>query len=385
MNRILAFIISLSTIFSLLLGTVGNSDCTDNTYFKDKFCSVINKHKIISTEYIGEVSTETWSADDEYTLDETAVLIKEKDKDFVILNLSDMHFTDYGAKSIPLKETANKIKTMVTSVRPDLITVSGDIVCNTSTYFAVRRFTDLMESFGIPWAPVFGNHDNEGNCDMNYLADIMMTSPHCLMKKGDPDLGVGNYIINIAEENDDGSLKVVESVIMVFSHNYGNNDKQLQWYKWAVDGVNEVSGGSVEVSMFCHIPLAEYQYAYDAAWDSENNCWHEGFDAYGKRGENIAYGRDSSGVPYQKDFFNVIKQTGSTKYIFCGHDHLNNFSILYEGIRLTYSMKIGRVSGSNFMLNGGTEITLSSDGITNIKQKSLALGPVITLENIITK
>ncbi len=39
--------------------------------------------------------------------------------------------------------------------------------------------------------------------------------------------------------------------------------------------------------------------------------------------------------------FDVFKKTDSTKYVFAAHDHLNNFSVDYEGIRLTYTMKTG--------------------------------------------
>ena len=31
---------------------------------------------------------------------------------------------------------------------------------------------------------------------------------------------------------------------------------------------------------------------------------------------------------------------GSTTGVFCGHDHYNNYSIEYKGIRLTYGMSI---------------------------------------------
>ena len=33
-------------------------------------------------------------------------------------------------------------------------------------------------------------------------------------------------------------------------------------------------------------------------------------------------------------------ELGSTDSVFCGHDHLNNFSINYKGIDLTYSYSI---------------------------------------------
>ena len=385
MFKTTAFIMSLITAFSLYFGTAGSPDYTKSFTFNNMAEAFINKNDIIGSSHTGQVSSEKWSETDVYSLDDTSILIKEKDKDFIILNLSDIHFTDYDKKSTAVPNTIANIRKMVATVRPDLITVTGDIVCSDSTYYSVRLFTDLMESFGIPWAPVFGNHDGEGNCDLNYLADIMMTSPHCLLKKGDPDLGIGNYIINIAEENEDGSLKIIESVVMLFSHNHVNNEKQLRWYKWAADGVNKLSGNSAEISIFCHIPLAEYQYAYDMAWDDEKKQWRQGYGAYGALGENVAYGTVENGIPSQKDFFSILKETGTAKYVFCGHDHLNNFSILYQGIRLTYSMKIGAASGNFFMFNGGTQITVGNRGITSIRQKSLALGPVITLHNIDTK
>ena len=385
MQKLLATILSLFTAFSLYFGISGSDEYVRKTDFESLINSLSNKEEIINTDYIGVESTEHWDASLEYRLEDTAVLKKEKGKDFVILNLTDIHFTDYGEKSRMIPDTTANIKKMVATVQPDLITVTGDIVCNESTIHSAKYFTDLMESFGIPWAPVFGNHDNEGNCDLNYICDIMMTSPHCLLKKGDPDLGVGNYIINITEENEDGSSDIIESLIMVYSHNYSTNTKQMDWFRWASEGAKKISGDSVELSMFCHIPLAEYKYAYEKAWDSDNKKWRDGFEAYGESYENVAYGCDFNGQPHQKDFFNIIKETAVTKYIFCGHDHLNNFSVLYEGVRLTYGMKIGRASGNAFHLNGGTVITVRDKGIENIRQMSLALGPAITLENINTK
>ena len=385
MQKLLAVILSLFTAFTLYFGTAGSDEYIKKTKLESIIDSVANKNEILNTDYTGQISDEHWDISQKYSLEDTTILKKEKDKDFIILNLSDIHFTDYGKKAASIPNTIANIKKMVATVQPDLITVTGDIVCSDSTYHSVEYFTDLMESFGIPWAPVFGNHDGEGNCDLNYICDVMMTSPHCLLKKGDPELGIGNYIINIAEENQDGTLNVVESLIMVYSHNYSTNTKQMDWYTWAAEGIKEISGNATEISMFCHVPLAEYQYAYDKAWDSENNTWRDGFEAYGELNEKVAYGRDNNGQPHQKDFFSAIKNKENTKFIFCGHDHLNNFSILYEGIRLTYTMKIGIASGSEFHLNGGTVITVGDNGIENIRQMSLALGPVITLENINTK
>ncbi len=379
--RILSVFMSFLTTLSLFFGTAGSSDYIRQTGLKQAIDSLINKNEITNTEYKGEVSSYTWNAAEEYKTENTVVLKKEKNKDFVILNITDTHFSDYDYRAFTAFDVEAKLKALVAAVKPDLITVSGDIVCTDSTYYAAKRITDLFESFGIPWAPFFGNHDYEGNCDKNYLADIMMSAPNCIMQKGDPDMGVGNYIVNIAEDNEDGSSDVVESLIIMDCRPV-SVEKQLAWYTWAADGINSATNGRAEITLMFHIPLAEYQYAYDAAWDKENNCWREGFNAFGECNEAICYDNGPDGKPKYDGFFERIKESETTKYVFCGHEHLNNFSIEYEGIRLTYCLKIGMGSGYKFAFSGGTEIRVGNNGINNIAHKSVAFGPVITIDSI---
>ena len=79
-----------------------------------------------------------------------------------------------------------------------------------------------------------------------------------------------------------------------------------------------------------------------------------------------------------------MKKAGTVKYVFCGHEHLIDFSILYQGIRLTYAMKVGPASGGGFGLNGGTEIRIGDKGIYKILQKTVAYGPILNKEIIDT-
>ena len=380
MTKITAILMSLLTTLSLFLGTAGSADYQKQSGLSEAVKSLTDKTSILAAEYKGAVSDYVWTADEEYKLENTVVLKKEKNKDFVILNITDTHFADYDYRAFTAFDVEAKLKALVASVKPDLITVSGDIVCTDSTYYSIRRITDLFESFGIPWAPMFGNHDGEGNCDKNFLADIMMSSPNCLMIKGDPDMGVGNYIINIAEDNDDGTLNVVESLIIMDCRPMDVR-KQISWYRWAADGINEITGKTAEISIFTHIPYAEYQYAYDAAWDEENGKWHEGFDAYGESNESICFDNSENGPVYQ-GLFEEVKNSETTKFIFCGHEHLNNFSILYEGVRLTYCLKIGMGSGYEFRFSGGTEIRVGSVGINRIMHKTLSFGIPVAIEDI---
>lgn len=327
---------------------------------KEAFYALFHMKEIKETDYIGEESTDVWSPDDEYKLENTFVLQKEEGKDFVILNFTDMHFADYDYRAFTAFLASATMKRLVKKVQPDLITVTGDIVCTDSSVFAIKRFTDLMNSFETPWAPVFGNHDAEGNCDANYLADIMMQSPYCLFGKGDPAMGCGNYIINICEGD-----KVVNSLIMMDTHRSHLNETQVEWYKWAANGIQTVTGEKTETTVFFHIPNAEYQFAYDAAWNNEKEEWREGFAASGECNEKICCPRDADGNPVPNGFFEAVKEIGTTKNIFCGHEHRNNFSIVYQDVRMTYTLKVGLASGIEPGFNGGTKIVISDAGVRN--------------------
>ena len=325
------------------------------------------------TRFIGVPSTETAEDDCAFTLQ------KEPGRDFVILNITDPHFADCDVRALMAFTESVTIRRLVKAVKPDLITVTGDLVCSDRADFSLKRICALFESFGVPWAPVFGNHEDESNMDKNYMADVFLSCPHCLFKKNAPEMGVGNYMIHIAEGE-----RIVESVFMMDSGHSQANEAQREWFRRKAQEINRASGSQTEISVMFHIPLPEYQYAYDAAWEIFPKKWKKEYEAHGELHENICCEK-RDGVPVQRGFFPLMQRLGTVKYVFCGHEHLIDFSILYQGVRLTYTMKVGPASGGGFALNGGTEIRVGGAGIHTIYQKTVAYGPIVNKETIHTK
>lgn len=303
-------------------------------------------------------------------------LQKPADRDFVILNFTDPHFADYDVRALMAFSEARTMRRLVKEIKPDLITVTGDLICSDCAIYSMKRICALLESFGVPWAPVFGNHEDESNMDKNYMADLFLSCPHCLFAKNDPEMGVGNYILNVCEAG-----RIVESLFMMDSGHSQVNDKQQAWFRENAEDINRQTGNSAEIAVMFHIPLPEYQYAHNAAWEVFERKWREEYKACGEMHENICC-EMRDGVPVQRGFFPLLKETGTVKHVFCGHEHLNNFSILYQGIRLTYTMKVGKASGGGFGLNGGTEITVGSRGIRTVYQKAFRCGRVYNKEII---
>lgn len=299
----------------------------------------------------------------DYSYDYIIEMEKSADKDFVVLNLADTQ--KYGIEFMFgfADKTIETIDRLIKEVQPDLITMSGDNTWGSDVYYATKRLIKIMDSYKIPWAPVFGNHDGEvSNTSSNALADLYINeSEYCIFAKGPANIGgVGNYVINVTEGG-----KIVHTFIMMDSHRNdyyldknGNpssdyayiTPSQIEWYKWVVNGIAEKEGGVVESTAIFHIPLYEFKAANESY----------------KEGTLLGTGSQNEGIfsaPINNGFFDVMKELGSTKQVLVGHDHVNDTIIDYEGITLAYALKTGdgcywQDDGS---MNGGTVITIGAE------------------------
>ena len=70
--------------------------------------------------------------------------------------------------------------------------------------------------------------------------------------------------------------------------------------------------------------------------------------------------------------FDTALELGSTTGFFCGHDHYNNASIEYKGIRLTYGMSIDYLAMPGIeketKQRGAELITIHSDSSWDVEQ-----------------
>jgi hypothetical protein len=146
-------------------------------------------------------------------------------------------------------------------------------------------------------------------------------------------------------------------------------DNQQEWYKWAVNGIKELNGGEVvESTVIFHIPVREYIDAWEAVSvnKTEENPHGEGdtkneLYLFGSRTEDNCPSPDNNG------FFALCKELGSTKNIIVGNDHVNDYSVMYEGIRLSYSLKSGFGSYWTPEMIGGTTLNINSKGDVDIE------------------
>lgn len=308
----------------------------------------------------GKAKDEVWQGISSYNQDDITSF-NFKSEEFTILQLTDIQKTIPFMSSKTLKKVVSEL---IEKSNPDLIVLTGDNVAGVFTHFFVNDLISIMDSFKLPWAPVFGNHDRELNANLYYQAKRFYKSEYCIFKEGPNNIGgVGNYVIDIKNDN-----KSVYSLFMMDSHNtrkyidengkeYKDYDYiqqgQIDWYADNVKAIAIANNDVVVPSMaFFHIPLPEYKIAVELL--------EKGSDKV-----ELIYGEAREGVcspPYDLGFFAKMKELNSTTHVFVGHDHVNNMSILYEGIYLTYGNKTGNFSYHDKDMNGGTVIKISKDG-----------------------
>ncbi len=337
------------------------------------------------------------------------------DRDIKVVQLTDVHLGG-GYLSINKDSKAiNAVAAMLTAEKPDLVIVTGDIsfpVPFQSGTFnnksSATLFAELMETLGIYWVACYGNHDTElySYYTREEITDIYSKYQHSLMQAGPEDVdGCGNQIINIVNSDN----VITRSLILFDSHSYIDSDalgiawkydnihdNQIEWYKNSVKALTEQNAQAisklpaeraalydtsapVKSSAFMHIPLVEYEdawkeYVANGYKDTENVKLNYG--TVGEKNEMICCGVGEDSL------FETMLELGSTDSIFCGHDHLNNFSINYKSINLNYGMSIDYLAYSGIsrigsqrgcgVLNIDTEGNLTSKNENYYQEKYLS-------------
>lgn len=301
----------------------------------------------------------------------------DMEEDFKILQLSDLHLVSSALGVKNDRKALEAINQLVHRARPDLVILTGDIsypfsvLSGSSDNLAqAKLFCTAMESLGVPYAVALGNHDSESGsrASREELGTFYQSQPNCLfLNEGLALSGVGNYAIHL-----DGENGTVMALMVLDSNDYVDNifhydrihDDQVAWFRDHLLDLAETEGRTVPSLAFFHIPLPEYEEAWNAVQSqSPDAIWH-----YGSVHEGISASEMDSGL------FEIFQEVG-TVGAFVGHDHVNNFSITYKGVRLTYGMSIDYFAYFNAYLKrghrGGTLITVRADGSFDCEQLEL--------------
>ena len=269
-----------------------------------------------------------------YELDNTST------EPYRILQISDIHL-GLGVFTINKdKQAVKAVYDSISATKPDLIVVTGDALSpfylrsgTKNSYNQLDAFILMMERTGIDWTFCFGNHDRDCMASLEYISDRLENTENCLYQGGDENIsGKGNFVIALKNMGElSTALFIMDSGGGSSVSGYdGVHEDQIEWYAKTVNEL-KAEKADVKTHLYMHMPLTEYRTAWELAEQNSDKVTK----FYGEKGESI-----SSGV--QRGFYDKIVELDSTKWVYCGHDHDNNFSILMKdtGVRFTYGMGI---------------------------------------------
>ena len=338
-----------------------------------------------------------------------SVQIPNKDT-FTILQITDMQVIDAGQQRYPERlcvqsqidwatDTVERncyapIRTSVSETKPDLIVITGDIVYGEfdDAGTALTDFLRFMGSFGIPWAPVYGNHDNESARGVDEQCAKYANAENCLFARGSVT-GNCNYTVGLYDGDD-----LVRVLYMMDSNAcYGGTDPkltkrtgpapdQIAWMGDCAKAFEAEAGHPVPGFVCMHIPpmdmadavvAAGYQDAELCAARDQQGGFSVGAPAPecdhvlpphtpGDCGCKIEEMREGACSPRMERALLDAHADG----VFAGHFHQNNLSVAKNGIRYTCGVKCGYYDYRTEGQLGCTKITFS-DGM-----KHFAVTPI---------
>lgn len=254
------------------------------------------------------------------------------------------------------------LRTVIPRYNPDLIIITGDLVYGEfdDSGASFTDFVEFMDSFGIPWAPVFGNHDNESAMGVDWQCQQLVDSQYCLFKQRTLT-GNGNYTVGIKQDDtikrvffmlDSNGCSSMSSATRANGHttsNQGFGSDQISWYTNQA-GLIKNQYPNVKISFAFHIqPLvfadALAKYGYPTVPINLDRVGDDG--DFGYIGRKLKGGFDDSYAVW-----NGIKSLGADS-IFVGHEHCNSGSFVYQGVRLQYGQKSSTYDRLNYFNSSG--------------------------------
>lgn len=265
--------------------------------------------------------------------------VKFNNGKLTILQISDAQDTQWVRKTM-----LTMLNAACDKVKPDLIVFTGDNILGNhlsdmrfgsgqrklsmaAQYnilkTAIHHVTDIPEKKNIPFAVIFGNHDDRNSFTKDEQADIFRA---CKMNRGLENTGrlCGTYRLPVYSS--DGENELLDLYMMDTAYYDRKADKcveeitpeAVEWYK------NEIAENDRPSMMFMHIPFKELEHFVDA--DSESGIIRLRNGAVGDAGEKVCPLADDNG------FYEVVKNNKNTKMIVSGHDHTNCFTGIRDGI-----------------------------------------------------
>ena len=290
------------------------------------------------------------------------------DGTFTVVQFTDIHWRNGDELD---QRSAALMREILDAERPDLVVLDGDTIHGGECVDPAQSWRDAVATVlerKLPWAAVFGNHDDEGALNRAELMKLQQTLPICLSEPGPAELsGVGNYLLTIHSAKSD---EPAAQFYCMDSHAYAENEiggygwfkrDQIAWYLATAKRRRVERGKVLPALAFFHIPLSEF----NEMWDLRT--------CLGVKGEAVCCPLINTGM------FAALYEGRDVMGVFVGHDHLNDFIGEFYGMKLAFGRATGYGGYGNDDFKRGARVIRLREGAYRFESwLRLADGEVVT-------
>ncbi len=209
---------------------------------------------------------------------------------------------------------------------------------------ALAQILDPVEARGIPFAMIYGNHDDMNDVSKQEQFALYRAYAHCLpMNTADSRIDCDTYAIALctAEGKPAWNLYMLDSA---WNDEAGQHwrikPETTRWYAETSDRLRAENGGEIVPSLlFVHVALPQTKRLLKpctldmpgSVCDGDGSFCLDASKAHGVLGESIAVCADDGGL------FDAMRIRGDVRAVISGHDHLNCFDGTADGMRFIQS------------------------------------------------
>lgn len=257
------------------------------------------------------------------------------DGKFKIVQFTDTHYIAGDPRS---ERALANVREILDKEKPDLVIHTGDIIFGNPAAQSAIEILQPMAERGIPFVVALGNHDSDFELSRTEIFDVIRGikgNVNTPIREG--LYGCSNDVIALS------SSKGVERVFYIFDSgayiNYRGEKgydyirhSQIGWYREHSEMFTNANGGFPVPSIaFLHIAVREFN---DALATKER-------DLVGTSCEVPCSSNYNSGLVAN------FKEMGDVEAVSCGHDHDNDYVMMYGDMFYMF----GRYSGCDTVYN----------------------------------
>ncbi len=322
-----------------------------------------------------------------FASDESAKLRFNENGEFKVLHISDIQ-DDYPLEG----KTVTYISYMLKIYEPDLVILGGDnsIGLAETKEQEVAEIATLFVEHEVYFTLVFGNHDDEQGVSKEDLLGYFQKygGEYCLAYDAVPELhGTANHNLPVfASKSDEVKFNfwLLDTGTYVYdeadpSKRLGYDavtEDQIEWYKTTSKSLEDAQGKKVPSLVFQHMVVGE---VYDAMFPSVPFEIPEIIESYnGKHYPIIApntsvfsghlFEPPSPGV-YNHGEFDAMLERGDVLGIYCGHDHINTYELVHEGIVIGNTPGVTNHAYGNEMTRGSRLFVINENDTSTFTTK----------------